>query len=1320
MNSQMKSKYDMRKLNAKFLLLILVFWTGWLGAVNAALPPYSISIDKIGSGQGTVSSTNDGDTLLSQNINCGTTCAGSFPPVTFSGVTRNVNVSFTAIPAAGSVFKGWFEKDGVTPLPDCGTRISCPAEAIQAGKQITAQFDLGTTPTSPVPFTVINAGSGSDYGRVLASPTSPGIDCKGVKFDATGNTDCAESYTPGKSVSLKAEANQKDGAFFGGWEVYFDGNNLGFGRQTNLCLGLEPTCNITVPPTVKDVQVRAIFNLGYILTLQRQGEGAGSLLTSSNNLQQSCLDSTCTQTFDANREVEITAVTSANSQILGWTVDGKLVKDVAAGVILGGCNDKSLTCKVKMDGSHLVMAKFDKVLTGTFTATLLKEGSGTGFGGVIGNVLPKTSQESLVKKIDCGTLCSNSVNKSDAIRFEAKSDGTPGVIFAGWKVRFWDPIDLKWVSYPDMCTGLQPICEVTITQDVQVMARFDYDITLTIVRDGTGVGSVLSNSPALNKCTVDSTKNICEQSFVKDQEVSLTAVTDAKSRFGGWAGECKLQPDDPKKCTVTMDKRKEVTATFNDINNAKLTIKNDTKEGGTVKSDIGGGDCGGTKSKCAPLYPLGSVVMLTAAPLPGWEFDGWDSDVCNGLAPTCKVTMKEDITITAVFRQGFRLSVDKQGEGDGTVLSEPSGINCGTTCAYSFDKDTKVTLTAKPVNGSTFLGWGGACGGAQLTCTVSMSQAQTVAITFSGVGFAKAVDNTVLTWNSTGDAPWSGQLEKDAKVKGIKYVNGSAGVSGLITHNQNSSVQTNVNGPANLSFAWKVSSEADRDELHFEIDGKEVQKISGEVDWTQVKLSLSAGKHLLRWTYIKDADLSSGADMAWLDQVQVSTPEGSVNPNTLTILTNGSGSVVSNPSGISCGGACSADFNLNTAVMLTANPQGNNKFAGWSGACTGNGPTCLVTMNGAQSVGALFNATGTNTGNNPILNKAVLNLGLLNDTGIDWCANKSSAYMSNKEANCEALMAAFPGQDGQVGRDAANRKGQLVKIGSGDVGFDFTKICNNGQAEGEANCPANQSAPATGPTQWGCTRDNVTGLVWEIKTVGGLRDKDKVYSWYNANDRVNGGHKGDNCTGAECNTAAYTQLVNQQGLCGANNWRLPTRHELHSIVHHGRTSPAVDIANFPNTVLDSYWTATPAAALPMKAWLVNFDAGWDFWDDKANRQHVRLVRQCDSCDLATTSVNPNYSNSVLSLPQVKVESDFYDAKLKVVAGTPLTFELTNAQPKKAAVGRSSSVDQVRYYLNGLLVVNNVIVGAEVYNASLQLVPGSNPLQFKLLGATLVQ
>jgi Leucine-rich repeat (LRR) protein len=75
------------------------------------------------------------------------------------------------------------------------------------------------------------------------------------------------------------------------------------------------------------------------------------------------------------------------------------------------------------------------------------------------------------------------------------------------------------------------------------------------------------------------------------------------------------------------------------------------------------------------------------------------------------------------------LTVVRQGLG--AVSSSPEGIACGGACSATFAPGTPVTLTAVPDAGSTFLGWGGACGGTALTCDLTMDSEQTATATFS-------------------------------------------------------------------------------------------------------------------------------------------------------------------------------------------------------------------------------------------------------------------------------------------------------------------------------------------------------------------------------------------------------------------------------------------------------------------------------------------------------------------------------------------------------------------------------------------------------------
>ncbi len=75
---------------------------------------------------------------------------------------------------------------------------------------------------------------------------------------------------------------------------------------------------------------------------------------------------------------------------------------------------------------------------------------------------------------------------------------------------------------------------------------------------------------------------------------------------------------------------------------------------------------------------------------------------------------------------------------------------------------------------------------------------------------------------------------------------------------------------------------------------------------------------------------------------------------------SGSGTVSSEPAGISCGSDCSEPYVDGRAVTLTARAAVGSAFSGWSGAgCSGTG-SCVVTMSEARSVTARFSAVTVN------------------------------------------------------------------------------------------------------------------------------------------------------------------------------------------------------------------------------------------------------------------------------------------------------------------------------------------------------------------------
>jgi hypothetical protein len=76
-------------------------------------------------------------------------------------------------------------------------------------------------------------------------------------------------------------------------------------------------------------------------------------------------------------------------------------------------------------------------------------------------------------------------------------------------------------------------------------------------------------------------------------------------------------------------------------------------------------------------------------------------------------------------------SVTVAKTGNGSVSSTDKNVSCGSKCVAYYNAGATVTLTASPASGSVFVGWGGACAGAQGQCTVTLNDAQTVTASFA-------------------------------------------------------------------------------------------------------------------------------------------------------------------------------------------------------------------------------------------------------------------------------------------------------------------------------------------------------------------------------------------------------------------------------------------------------------------------------------------------------------------------------------------------------------------------------------------------------------
>lgn len=123
-------------------------------------------------------------------------------------------------------------------------------------------------------------------------------------------------------------------------------------------------------------------------------------------------------------------------------------------------------------------------------------------------------------------------------------------------------------------------------------------------------------------------------------------------------------------------------------------------------------------------------------------------------------------------------------------------------------------------------------------------------------------DFTSYNWLHSGNMPWV--------ITNNNVYNGDfSSKSGAISDEQSSSldIEINVMQEGILSFARKVSSEADYDKLKILIDNELLGSWSGVIDWEVMSYTIQPGIHTLSWVYIKDMNSSSGDDCAWIDDI---------------------------------------------------------------------------------------------------------------------------------------------------------------------------------------------------------------------------------------------------------------------------------------------------------------------------------------------------------------------------------------------------------------------------------------------------------------------
>lgn len=417
-----------------------------------------------------------------------------------------------------------------------------------------------------------------------------------------------------------------------------------------------------------------------LLTVSTIGTGLGTVSSDIAGINCGHLGIDCSENLPVDTQVTLTAESAIGSEFIAWG---------------GDCSGMDNTLQITLSNNLNCTAEFNLQ---TYNLNI----------GVVGN----GTIVSTPAGINCGVDCSESASFGSV--FDLQATPGPGHLFDGFS------------GDQDCLDG-----SVTLLENRSCIANFIIDPDLTICVPSTPTVSInpqqQTGAPGETLTYAISVTNNNNE-FCTDETFDLSSTLAAgfnavfsNDRITLASGNTTGTNMNATSATNSSDGNFTIDVTVTGQNHSLsgnddaiyavfdpdrmlnvITIGNGL---GNVTSNINGIDCGHLGNDCEEIFDVGTTVTLSANAAIGSSFQGWSGD-CQGTVQETHLLLNEDSLCQAEFRLNTLL-LEFTIVGNGRVVSDPVGIDCGIDCSESVPFGTRFIMQAIPDSGYIFDGYSG-------------------------------------------------------------------------------------------------------------------------------------------------------------------------------------------------------------------------------------------------------------------------------------------------------------------------------------------------------------------------------------------------------------------------------------------------------------------------------------------------------------------------------------------------------------------------------------------------------------------------------------